>query len=390
MRGKVILRRSGIRSWDWLLIFGIILAPMTGLRIWKVGPAEVLCLLWTLKYYPRRYLKINDTLKFFSLFLTAMFIGMLIGRLKAPGEVNAVGYLTWLYLAYIAMAFYEGLRRNSMDYNEKLLQFVAEYSILWYLFLYYYSRLISTSFFGAPLWYANFRYSGGATNPHQLAVMMCGVAFILLRQAVLRRRRLWSLLLCFICVFLISQTKSSTGYAALALGLLAEVYFFGASRMHGKRQRIALAFAELVIAAALVILFRGQVTQMLYEWIASDKNGLGRLQIFSSFFTAFAKSPLVGLGPGVHGLNGAIEFHNTYLEILAATGLIGFGVFIVYTVRILKKLSSDMTLVPILIAIYAYGLAGFAMRRLVYWGILMLILAIGEQRGRLAQQASVR
>ena len=64
MRGKIVLRRSGIRRWDWLLILGIMLAPMTGLRIWKAGPAEVLCFIWTLKFLPRRYLHINDTLKF--------------------------------------------------------------------------------------------------------------------------------------------------------------------------------------------------------------------------------------------------------------------------------------------------------------------------------------
>ena len=29
---------------------------------------------------------------------------------------------------------------------------------------------------------------------------------------------------------------------------------------------------------------------------------------------------------------------------------------------------------------YAYGLAGFAMRRLVYWGILMFVLVIAEKK----------
>ena len=35
-----------IESRDWILLIGLSLAPMTGLRIWKIGPSEVLCLLW--------------------------------------------------------------------------------------------------------------------------------------------------------------------------------------------------------------------------------------------------------------------------------------------------------------------------------------------------------
>ena len=33
---------------DYFLIIGIVLAPMTGLRIWKIGPGEVLCLFWSI------------------------------------------------------------------------------------------------------------------------------------------------------------------------------------------------------------------------------------------------------------------------------------------------------------------------------------------------------
>ena len=146
---KMNIGKNRIRHWDWLLVVGIVLAPMTGLRIWKAGPAEVLCLLWTLKYFPRRYLKVNDTLKFFSSFLTVMFIGMMVCRVKAPGETRMVGYLTWLYLAYIAIAIYEILHRNSEAYNERLLQLVAECSVLWYLLLYFYSVTVSRYFHSA-------------------------------------------------------------------------------------------------------------------------------------------------------------------------------------------------------------------------------------------------
>ena len=40
------VHHNKIRTWDWLLILGLTIAPMTGLRIWKIGPAEVLTFIW--------------------------------------------------------------------------------------------------------------------------------------------------------------------------------------------------------------------------------------------------------------------------------------------------------------------------------------------------------
>ena len=40
---------KSIERWDWILIIGAILSPMTGLRIAKVGPAEFLCFVWALR-----------------------------------------------------------------------------------------------------------------------------------------------------------------------------------------------------------------------------------------------------------------------------------------------------------------------------------------------------
>ena len=34
--------KETIQRWDWLLLIGLCPAPMTGLRIWRMGPTEVL------------------------------------------------------------------------------------------------------------------------------------------------------------------------------------------------------------------------------------------------------------------------------------------------------------------------------------------------------------
>ena len=85
------------------------------------------------------------------------------------------------------------------------------------------------------------------------------------------------------------------------------------------------------------------------------------------------------MGPGFHALGGTIEYNNTDLEIIAMSGLVGFAIFVVFTVRILLLLRVDYTLMLIALPLYVYGFSGFAMRRLAYWSILMTIIVAAEK-----------
>ena len=52
-----------LKPMDWLLIIGFCFAPMTGLRVWKAGPAEVICLIWSLWTFANSKLLVSDILK---------------------------------------------------------------------------------------------------------------------------------------------------------------------------------------------------------------------------------------------------------------------------------------------------------------------------------------
>ena len=134
----------------------------------------------------------------------------------------------------------------------------------------------------------------------------------------------------------------------------------------------------LVITIIVSLLYIDIYTGIL-EWIKLDPNGLGRFDIFSTIFLPFSKSPLVGLGPGGHAYGGIMEFHNTYLEILAMGGILGLLIFIIYSIKIFNTLKTDYRLVFIILPLYMYGVAGFAMRRLVYWSILMIVIVFAEK-----------
>ncbi len=370
---------DNFKLFDLLLVAGLTLAPMTGLRVWKVGPAEVLCLLWGIRPLFKRRFRWSDTLKFFVLFLVTLAFGHFICMYIAPNEASTSGMLTWIYLAIIAMGLYEGLSKRSLAYTEKLLRIFSVTALLWYVFLFLYGRMVSRTFFGAPLWYSGRRFSGGATNPHQIAVLMCGLCFVFFRQVLSRQKMYINLLLTAGAILLLVQTSSSTGLMAVALGFLICLYFFLANMFPKSKVPVAVMMVLILLLVGLFVY--NLLWTRFMKWVASDANGMGRLEIFAAFPASFARSPILGLGPGTHARGGRIEFHNTYLEIAAASGVVGFSVFVLYTVRIFRKtLQGDWRLFPVLVSMYAYGLAGFAMRRLVYWGLLMFAVVIAEKK----------
>ncbi len=364
--------------WDLLLIIGLCLAPMTRLRFWKIGPGELLCIIWCIKPLLSRKILVGSLTKFYTAFLGFMILGTIVGGIVAPDELEISGLLTWAFLGLMAILFYQGLKQNSLDYNEYLLSLFAYVVIAWYFFLFVYSKVIGNVFFGISLWYGTRRFAGGATNPHQLAELLCGVMFVFLRNIFKSNKSLFNVVFFGTATFLLIQTRSSTGEFAVALTVLFAIIFrFSDSFITSRGKLIG---SLIVFAIPILLLISPTIYKMFMSWVASDPNGLGRFTILSSFPSTFATSPLVGLGPGVHAMGGSIEFHCTYTEILAATGIFGGIVFVVYSTRLFRNvIICDWTLLPIVLSLYVYGLGGFAMRRLIYWGLIAMVTTIEVQ-----------
>lgn len=372
-----------IEYWDILLIIGMITAPMTGLRIWKVGPGEALCLIWGMRILMNMRFSKSDVFYYVTSFVVLMFLGYLIGQLVAPEQSSRTGLYTWVYLGTIAILVYEGLHRCEYEYLNKMIFIFAAVAIIFQLLLYEYSINVSIRFLGARLWFrSGRRYSGGAPNPHQVALMFCVIFFIFLRRMYQRKNFVFCVLAAGATFFLLQKTESATGIMSVALGTITYVYLLIINSFD-KRKRLPYSALFTITLAMVLVVFYDKISAFIVRWIKNDSNGEGRLSIFSTFGDAFWKSPIFGLGPGGHSWSNSlgkyIELHNTYLEVGAATGSVGLLLLFVFTYRTVKKLyKADWSLIPIMVALYAFGFSGFAMRRLIYWTVLCFIVAISD------------
>lgn len=381
MRNKV-----KINNYDYLLIIGFVLAPMTGLRIMKVGPAEVFCLLWCIGYF-KRYLRLNMKnflVRFWLGFLYTIILGALYGIIFYPEELILSQIFTYIFLMIISFGIYVGLKGKELKYIEEMLRKMCVFSSVWYMFLFLYSRVVSGTFLGAPLWYEGRRFTGGGTNPHQIAVLISAVIFISFRLIVKNKDnfkcKVKYIILIWFNLFIGLKTMSSTLIMAIFItGIIGVWFVLINNSQKTKKKKIMVRSMSIILVSMIFIVLFSDILNQIYSWIANDPNGIERLDIFISITESFKKSPIVGLGPGIHGLNGSIEYHNSYLEIIAMSGVIGFSIFIIFTKKIFQLISVDYSLILIILPLYLYGLAGFSMRRLVYWIILIIVIVLAEK-----------
>lgn len=374
-----------LQLWDWILIIGITLAPMNELRVWKVGPSELILAIWSLRsFYSILDLSLQNYLvKFWLVFLIVISAGTLYGVHFYPNETNASGLLTYVFFALISIGIYTGLRTQTKGKIRKIMQTIGVAASCWYMFLYIYSLTISKEFIGTHLWYANLRFTAGADNPHQIGVTIACVGFLNVVQIFDKNTRVQQKILPIVCSvfsFIIARaTQSSTLVVAYVITFLLFVYYLSFRSLKSSRDKW-IAFSLVVIALALGIgLFRDYLYDMIYEWIADDPNGLGRINIFASIDISIRKNWLFGLGPGIHAMNGYIEYHNSYLEILAMGGVIGLTIFISFTVQLFKDLIKEPSLIFVIAPVYFYGLAGFSMRRSIFWVMVAILIAYSEK-----------
>lgn len=370
--------------WDWILIAGITLSPMNELRIWKIGPGEALIALWCLGHWREIFnLKLSHFfILFWVPFLAVITLGMIYCRTHYPKESSLEGLITFFYFFFISIGIYSGFTNKCSARIKRLYYTLGVVCAGWFFFLYIYSNTVSRTFLGANLWYYNSRFSGGANNPHQVAVTLSAIFFSNITQLtdpkIKLEKKILPLLASFASIILAMETKSSTLLAAYSLSLTLFVYYLAMRKLSDRKQRWLASSVLLAILIVFVGLFRNWILRMSYEWLESDANGLGRLSIFKSITYTLEKNWLIGLGPGVHGFNGRIEYHNSYLEILAMGGVIGIAIFTLFTVRLFRLLSVSPNMLFGMIPVYAYGLGGFSMRRTIFWVMCAILTAYAE------------
>ncbi|CCF20875.1 membrane protein of unknown function [Pseudorhizobium banfieldiae] len=181
--------------------------------------------------------------------------------------------------------------------------------------------------------------------PNFFAAMLC-IAFI----AAMTFQRRW--LVGLLCLMAAILTTSRTVFLAVAIFLAWHVML--RQQRYTAIRLAAVITASIGAAALLTILLAGTFDS---EFAARLLLISDRLAILWSSIDLMLESPLTGVG-GVLldyrvGHLGAASFHNSYLEVVVRTGLIGLAIYMTLILLPLFLLRWSDTLIPLALFILA-------------------------------------
>lgn len=392
---------------DYLLIAGIVIAPMTGWRYGKIGPGEFMLFTWAIAAFfdarhsrpassPDSALSTRTHLLYWLSFLSIITLATILqtgsaqtGSASTSGDLSNLA--TWMFLGFVSISIALSLRTRSAHDIERILYLVASVTAIWYGSLYVYSKTVSDTLLGAPLWYGGIRFSGGGTNPHQVALLLVSATLIFTyrllshgESSVSPFQRAIAAGGVVVSLALMLETQSETAFFAALLSCILAILIAISSRL---QTHTSIAFWSAIIA--VLALLQPALRRSAIDFIESDPNGMGRIELWRTVTDALDQNPLIGLGPGPHANDGVNDFHSTFLDILAMSGILGLGLFIGYSALILWKTSRVPLLLPVLASLFLYGISGFAARRLPFWTILILVVLLAERSASIKKPAVV-
>ena len=191
--------------------------------------------------------------------------------------------------------------------------------------------------FGRPAW------AGLFGNPNDLAaltILSLAVAASFLHRETPRLLRYPALLLCMVFPFVILLTQSRGAFLGMCVFLLLSVLSIGRNRIRGILA-ITILLAVVIVAAPPAVWERiaGLQNASSIETIAemdAEGSAAERWDILQTALRIIADHPIVGVGRGGGSVAlgiynpkiGPKSFHNTYLEVLAETGVLGLTLFL--------------------------------------------------------------
>jgi len=369
--------------WDYILIIGIISAPMTSLRYGKIGVAEVCLFIWSLNNIIKKKFRINSDqyVIFWLLFDFCLIIGFFI---KILNSIISGPYIeesiTYIYFTLFVISLSQYFQNANIEKLLELMRRVFFWAFYVYTSIYIYSLLFGrTTIFGYNLWYSSERLSILADNPHQFVYLigpLIFVGFFFIRSNYLQNKI--ERVLCYLAIisFIIMclQSKSST-FLAVSVVIACYLLLFNTKSSLDVRKKKLLIGIKVLFSFSIIIPSYSIVRDLFIQFVENDPNGLGRFRLWQLGIEKIEMSPIFGLGPGSHLLLPEIpvymEAHNIYIDIALRSGIVGLILFLLILIRTFKVTKVNIYATCTVLFFCLYGIAGFSLRRITLWFFIM-------------------
>jgi len=234
---------------------------------------------------------------------------------------------------------------------------------------------------------ADGRFIGLATNPNQTAlhslVAIIGICFTISKMPPGLSGLKLIFLLTILASFFVGMASASDAFAGSALIIMAAIAFGVAEKLFGNKLQAfaALSFLTLSGIAAAALLnpnVIGDFSERIYDSVTLGNQDTDRILLWSNGLAAWLERPFFGNGigawSGASGPFGGIEAHNSFIDWMSMTGILGGLLYATLLMKIFRfPLRKEPVRYGIFFGLLLYISFGFFFRNPIYWLMMALI-----------------
>ncbi|QVK20621.1 hypothetical protein KHQ82_09955 [Mycoplasmatota bacterium] len=369
----------------YLLAIGLVLTTFTSIRINElpIGVGELTLLFWVLVNWTdfgiyRGGVFKGRIIKMMLLMFLFLSLGLCWALLNNLLVIENVVHDSLAYVFSFILVFTLASKWNHYNFRRFLSTLLIISSIIYlFTFLMFQSEQLHFGVLKVALYD---RFTGGASNPNQLAfqlVFLPFVGFYLIEKS----DRILLKILFFTCVLLIMLFGINTQSDGLILSWIITFALLLASlalRILISPDRIIIilmSLAGLVLVFFIIYNFKYNLFINFLELLKGFDDDSARTALFKIGLSEISKSPLVGYGPGatVPFLSLNYEIHNSVLDLILQAGTLYGGLFLIMIFNIGKGTIRFGSLMLVLISMFLFSMSHNVLRQPTFWIILFLL-----------------
>ena len=195
---------------------------------------------------------------------------------------------------------------------------------------------------------------------------------------------------------------STTSRGALIVGSVEFVILVIATIFvcKDKKRKEYLIMSAIILAVALfiIVLEKNAIIKIFYIIFVDGMADSGRFRIYTEAIACFLQSPMFGAGLGYIGdweaiidQKGLYQIHNTILQILACTGIIGAIAYLFYYAERIKMLFDKWDAFNLFVFLASFGFEGYSMlntgtiQAFPFLAIIMVLTIAVEKNTKLTE-----
>ncbi len=373
----------------YLTVFAMIVAPLTSLRFWYIGVAEIFFIALMLRNFvatwKKSYLKRMVISRFWLPYLFFILVGFLYKNLIGI-ETSSSESIIFDLLAYIVVMIacvnVEFLVVSGRLNAFLLMRHVFYFASILFSILFVISTFTPT-LFGFPLLYYDY-FSPLVLNLHHFSMFMSPLIFI--GYFIFKGERGVGMLLAGALVVVDVVMVFNSGSFKAVAGFFVGVFICCVLPIYDSiktNNNLKVIFWVGMFTFFYFFLLVGgwEVFRVIFD--EADSGG-GRTALYYDGFLLALKSFPFGLGPGSHLWSNYewSDTHQTLLTCFLQAGIFGVVLISVLYFRIWKRLFYSPELLAAFSTILIYSAGGDIMRRLPTWIFLILLLHFKLEIGR--------